>query len=116
MGVTDNRSFAVKISDDVKDIATGGNFNLILRSDGTLWGVGSNQSGQLGLGNLGELNSLTKIADNVESIAANSSQSFFITKDGKLFAMGWKLYWAVRKWIRTRYFDTLTNSDCHRFR
>jgi alpha-tubulin suppressor-like RCC1 family protein len=37
---------------DVQEIAVGGFHNLALKTDGTLWGWGENESGELGRGTI----------------------------------------------------------------
>ena len=59
------------MSDDVVAIAAGGEHSLFLKSDGSLWGMGWNFYGQLGIGNFISTNvPVLVLASNVVSIAA----------------------------------------------
>jgi alpha-tubulin suppressor-like RCC1 family protein len=61
-----------------------------IKSDGTLWGWGSNQFGQLGDGTTNSQTVPEQIgtATNWVDIAANAGSSYGITADGKLWAWG----------------------------
>ncbi len=63
--------------------------SMILRSDGTVWGMGHNSSGQVGSGTSGG-NVLTpvQIATQGQWIAAGSSHSLFGKSDGTLWGVG----------------------------
>ena len=83
----------------VTDIAAGGAFlgyghSLFLKSDGSLWAMGSNQYGQLGDGTTDSWNYLTNqpveiVASNVMAVAAGGVHSLFLKSDGSLWAMGY---------------------------
>ncbi|MBK7097489.1 MAG: hypothetical protein IPH58_02840 [Sphingobacteriales bacterium] len=45
-----NRNTLIKIADGVKDMSAGGAHTLVLKTDNSLWGCGSNSIGQLGDG------------------------------------------------------------------
>jgi alpha-tubulin suppressor-like RCC1 family protein len=69
---------------------TGGEYHsLFLKSDGSLWSMGTNQYGQLGDGTYNNTNRPEQIvATNVTAIAAGGSHSLFLKSDGSLWAMG----------------------------
>ncbi|MBT3470468.1 MAG: hypothetical protein HN467_14220, partial [Opitutae bacterium] len=70
-------------------------FTLYLKEDGTLWGIGSNNNGQLGLGQgndtaviLTNYGIPEQIAFDVVDVAANRDHALFVKEDGSLWAMG----------------------------
>jgi alpha-tubulin suppressor-like RCC1 family protein len=78
----------------VTQIAAGGWHSLFLKSDGSLWAMGYNMSGQLGDGTYTNApNSGTNfpekiVTGGVTAIAAGSEHSLFLKSDGSLWAMG----------------------------
>ena len=87
----------------VTAIAAGGNFDLVLTSDGKLFSWGNNDSGQLGNNAGGLLNgqSLVPVAvdtsgvlagKTIVAIAAGSSQAMALTSDNKIIAWGGPIY------------------------
>ena len=78
----------------VTKIAAGGYHSLFLKSDGSLWAMGDNQSGELGDGTYGQPpyfgpNQPEQIgASNVMSIAGGFMHSLFLKSDGSLWATG----------------------------
>ncbi|MBW7895669.1 MAG: immunoglobulin domain-containing protein, partial [Opitutaceae bacterium] len=83
---------------DVVAISPGGSFSLFITSeDGmrTLWGVGVNFRGQLGIGNTTAQSSPVQIASSTKAVAAGSAYSFFLTVDGVLHGMGQNFYGAL---------------------
>ena len=70
------------------DVACGSEFTLFLMSDGSLWGVGRNEQGQLGDGTLTNRNIPIQIATDVTRIAAGFYFSMFVKSDGTLWTMG----------------------------
>ena len=68
----------------VVDVAIGGEHTLLLLEDGTVYGCGSNNVGQLGLGIRQSTSTATKIAslDSVLSISSGHSHSLFMTLNG----------------------------------
>jgi alpha-tubulin suppressor-like RCC1 family protein len=76
----------------VSMVAAGGSHTLFLKTDGTVWAVGSNFNGQLGYNNVAS-QSLTPVAvvgitGTVVGIAAGDSHSLAWTSDGKLYGWG----------------------------
>lgn len=71
-------------------VSAGSEHSLFIKADGTLWAMGSNAAGQLGLGTSG-INSRatpTQVATGVATASAGGSHSLFVKIDGTLWAMG----------------------------
>ena len=90
-----------KIMDDVKYVSNGGTMVLILKDDNTLWGMGFNEYGQLGLGTFDEKSKAyipshyeqpQKIADNVEKVSAGSEHCVIMKTDGSIYTFGNNIY------------------------
>jgi alpha-tubulin suppressor-like RCC1 family protein len=87
------------VSGSVTAIAAGVDHSLFIKSDGSLWAMGDNQSGELGDGtystnapyygvNLPE----QIVSANLMAIAGGGNHSLFIKTDGSLWAMGYNGY------------------------
>ena len=64
---------------------------LILKNDGTLWGSGCNNYGQLGLGDTTNRNTFTQVTTNVndiKSIYCGDYHNFILKNDGTLWGCG----------------------------
>ena len=76
-----------------KMVATGPNFTLGIRHDGTLWGWGANYAGQLGIPDKVFRTSPTQIGTSSWSmVAAGNSFGAAIRSDGRLFTWGDNFY------------------------
>lgn len=79
-----------------RQIVTGGNHNLAIKTDGTLWTWGANNFGQLGNNTIVASSSPSKIgiATDWAQVAAGVSgdHSFAIKTDGTLWAWGYNFY------------------------
>lgn len=78
------------IAGDVVSVSAGGSHTLFIKADGTLWAVGDNTYGQLGIGVADSTARSTpmQVASGVAKIAAGIGHSMFIRTDGTLWAMG----------------------------
>jgi alpha-tubulin suppressor-like RCC1 family protein len=78
------------VASNVTAIAAGLGFSLFLKQDGSLWGMGYNVSGQLGIGSNNQTNKqpVQIVASNVTAIAAGYTHTLFIKSDSSLWAMG----------------------------
>jgi alpha-tubulin suppressor-like RCC1 family protein len=84
------------VASNVTKIATGTYHSLFLKSDGSLWVMGFNYSGQLGDGTYNNTNRPKQIvASNVTEIAAGEAHSLFLKSNGSLWAMGGNGYGAL---------------------
>ena len=76
---------------NIKKIYSNGSSTIVLKNDGTLWGIGVGTSGELGLGTTGNKSSWTQITTNVGNINrifCGSRSMFMIKNDGTLWACG----------------------------
>jgi alpha-tubulin suppressor-like RCC1 family protein/pimeloyl-ACP methyl ester carboxylesterase len=77
----------------VTKIAAGSAHSLFLKSDGSLWAMGSNNYGQLGDGTFNDTNRPEQIiAGGVMAVAAGYFHNLFLKSDGSLWVMGWNNY------------------------
>ncbi|QOY85752.1 RCC1 domain-containing protein [Paludibaculum fermentans] len=79
---------------DVVAISGGGGHLLTLRSDGTVWGWGRNDSGQVGDGSLVNAARPVQVPGlyGVAAVAAGFSHSMAWKRDGRLIGWGWNGY------------------------
>ena len=79
-----------QLANPVTRIAAGHDHSLFVMSDGSLLGMGNNQSGQLGDGTLNAKTNRPEqiVSSGVAAIAAGSSHSLLLLSDGSLWATG----------------------------
>ena len=74
---------------DVADIALGEEFSLVLKTDGTVWGVGRNNKGQLGVETPEKTQAeWVQIAEGAATIFADCNNAGMIKTDGTLWMWG----------------------------
>ncbi len=78
----------MQVATGVSQVSAGGYHSLFLKSDGTLWTVGSNEAGQLGDGTTTVRGTPVQIATGVSQVSAGGYHSLFLKSDGTLWAMG----------------------------
>jgi alpha-tubulin suppressor-like RCC1 family protein len=74
----------------VKAIAAGNDFSLLLKNDGTVWAFGSNNYGQLGLGNTSSRYNPVQVplSGTVTAVSAGGYHSLALKSDGTVLAWG----------------------------
>ena len=84
------RGQRVYITEDapIKTVACGSSHNLVLFENGTLWGWGDNEYGQLGRLPTGCVIKPIPIFENVEAIATFNNHTLVLCRDNTLYGMG----------------------------
>jgi uncharacterized repeat protein (TIGR02543 family) len=75
----------------VSDVSLGRDFTMILKNEGTLWGVGSNAQNKLGYfppSSVASVTNAVKVMDNVAYVAAGINHTLAVTEDGSVWAAG----------------------------
>ena len=80
---------------NIKSICCGNDYTLILKNDGTLWGCGNNQYGQLGLGDTANKTIFTKITDNIKSVCCGYAYTIILKNDNTLWGCGRNDYYQL---------------------
>jgi alpha-tubulin suppressor-like RCC1 family protein len=88
-----NASVQIRSSGVTEVSASGSNrFSLYLEDNGSLYGMGLNHNGELGLGDTAQRLSPTHVIDTVVSFAAGYDHALFVKGDGSLWGMGSNAY------------------------
>ncbi len=77
---------------DVVAVASGSNFSVALKSDGTVWSWGSNQYGQLGDGNMGISNDTpvqVLVLSDISAIGSGDGHAVALKSDGTVWCWGY---------------------------
>jgi alpha-tubulin suppressor-like RCC1 family protein len=92
LGTTQRNAVAFIADGGWIQVSSGIEHILALKSDGTIWSAGLNSSGQLGLGNFEDTNTLTQIGTDNDWVYVNtgstSFHSFAIKSNGTLWSWG----------------------------
>ena len=83
---------ASAVAPTVTSVSAGYLHSAFVKSDGTLWTMGRNVSGQLGDGTTTDRSSPVQVATGVASVAAGDWFTLFVKTDGTLWAVGSNLY------------------------
>ena len=78
-------------ADDIKSVYCGAYHTFILKNDGTLWGCGRNDYGQLGLGDTSSRYTFTEITtniDDIKSVYCGDYHTIMLKNDGTLWGCG----------------------------
>jgi len=78
----------INVASNVVAVAAGLYHSLFVKTDGTMWAMGANSSGQMGTGTILNTNRPVIVASNVVAVAAGYDFSLFVKTDGTLWAMG----------------------------
>ena len=94
LGHNSNISYFNQITqntDNTKSVYCGYHYTIILKNDGTLWGCGKNDIGQLGLNDSSHRNAFTEITgiNDVKLVCCGSNHNLALKKDGTLWGCGW---------------------------
>lgn len=86
-------SFGKSNTSNIKDVIACSSFTIVLKNDGTLWGIGSNKNGVFGLGHSNAMYRLLQLPINdVKCIRAkeysNSASIYIVKNDGTLWVAG----------------------------
>ena len=77
------------LEEGVVQVAAGGNHSLFIKEDGSLWGMGRNDQGQLGIDNEDDQKTPVQIrTSGVVQVTAGTDHSLFIDENGTLWGMG----------------------------
>ena len=94
LGDSSNRTTFTQVTtngNDIEQVCCGYGHTIILKNDGSLWGCGWNERGQLGLGDTPNRNTFTQIinnADNIKEIYCGWIHTFILENDGTLWGCG----------------------------
>lgn len=101
-----------KVMDGCKDIASGAGFTMALKTDGTLYGWGSNSFATLGIHwNKAEyVATPTVVSTDVKSVDAGNHNAYFIKNDNSLWVTGDGQRGQRGQGNNMSYYDTVSNT------
>ena len=81
---------------EIKQISCGHSHMFILKTDGSIWGCGKNEFGQLGLNDSNDRNVFTKVTENINNDVAQVycgyDSTYMLKNDGTVWACGGNSY------------------------
>ena len=91
--VCDFNLSATKVADDVKYVTGSTDRGFYIKPDGSLWGWGRNDHGQIGDGTINEwpyttIDEAVKVMDNVVKVSAEWDYTLALTEDGNVWGWG----------------------------
>lgn len=92
-GYSNLREYSLGLDPNIANyvqVSSGGRHTLILRADGTVWSVGSNSFGELGLGTTTDREQPAQISGltDIVQVTAGESHSLALKRDGTVYAWG----------------------------
>jgi alpha-tubulin suppressor-like RCC1 family protein len=119
LGDSSDRNILTQITSNIgrsmpKTISCGYSHTMVLMTDGTIWGTGLNNYGQLGLGDTSDRNTLTQITSDIGgsnplSISCGSDHTMVLMTDGTMWATGNLLSGVWNVYILTKLFTDNSN-------
>ena len=98
LGDNSNRNTLIRITSNISgcrplSISCGANHTMVLMTNGTIWGTGLNGTGQLGLGDLNNRNTLTQITSDISgctplSISCGTFHTMVLMQGGTIWGTG----------------------------
>ena len=97
LGLNDNTDRATftkvttNINNDVKQVACGSTHTMIVKNDGTVWGCGENEEGELGISSTAQKTTFTQATTNVsdvKQISCGYNYTMMLKNDDRLWACG----------------------------
>lgn len=85
---TNIQTTPIKIMEDVSSVLAGDGYTFVIKPDGSLWGWGANDVGQLGDGTTVKRYTPAKVMDNVASVVGKGGKVMALKKDGTLWGWG----------------------------
>jgi len=76
------------VLDDVSDVVRGNLNDFFIQTDGSLWGKGHNNSGQLGIGDRNRSEYPVFVMGDIANVYTHDARTFAITTQGALYAWG----------------------------
>ena len=91
-GGSSERNTPKLMTNSVSAVSVGNDHTMILKTDGTLWALGANDSWQLGDESIDYTNTPKQVLSNVSAVSAGGSHTMIIKKGSSLWACGYNYY------------------------